>query len=337
MMKRTSYKPFTILLVISTCVALLMFFKARCRPPETAPPIFKMAIVTWVGFGPWYIAQEKGFFEKEGLKVELIRIEDFGARRGALSSGKIQGSVETVDSLAIGLAEDLPAVQVLKIDDSYGGDGVVVNKNIASIKDLNNKVVAYSKGSPSHFFLLYLLKKEGMNAKDIQSQFMEAGEAGAAFVAGKVDAAVTWEPWLSKANETSDGKIMLTSKEYSGLISDSYVVHKDVAINSPDDVEKILKAWFSALRFLEENRTEAIEIMSRNLGIDTNEMSAMLDLIKFPSYQENLDYFGVGGKENKFIKTFNEAARIWKEEGLITKVPDGKSAYDSSFLENLYR
>ncbi|MEE9615255.1 MAG: ABC transporter substrate-binding protein [Thermodesulfobacteriota bacterium] len=334
-MIRSVYRSKTILAVIAIVTSLIVF-TAGCEKKLERKP-FRMAIVTWVGFGPWYIAQEKGFFEREGITVELVRIEDFGARRGALSSGKLEGSVETTDSFAIGLAEGLPAVQVLKIDDSYGGDGLVAKKNIASIKDLKGKVVAYSKGSPSHFFLLYLLKKEGMSSEDIQSQFMEAGEAGAAFVGGKVDAAVTWEPWLSKANENPEGKVLLTSKEVPGLISDTYVVHEDVTKNRPEDVKKILRAWFSALKFLRENKEEAIEIMSRNLGIDKDEMAAMLEGIKFPSHQENLDFFGIGGKENKFLETFNAAAAIWQEEGFITKVPDGKTAYDSGFLEALYQ
>ena len=40
---------------------------------------------------------------------------------------------------------------------------------------------------------------------------MKAGDAGSAFVAGKVDAAVTGEPWLSKARETPFGDIFLAS------------------------------------------------------------------------------------------------------------------------------
>jgi hypothetical protein len=111
---------------------------------------------------PFYIAQEKGLFDKQGIKVELVKIEDFGARRAALSSGKLEGSVETTDSFAIGLAEKLPAIEVLKVDESFGGDGLVVKNEINSIKDLKGKTVAYAKGTPSHFFLLYLLKKEGL-------------------------------------------------------------------------------------------------------------------------------------------------------------------------------
>jgi hypothetical protein len=43
----------------------------------------------WVGFGPLFIAREQGFFAREGIEVELIRIEDHTTTYAGLSSGQI--------------------------------------------------------------------------------------------------------------------------------------------------------------------------------------------------------------------------------------------------------
>ena len=43
----------------------------------------------WVGYGPLFVAAEKGFFAKEGVEVELIRIEDDTATLAALFAGQI--------------------------------------------------------------------------------------------------------------------------------------------------------------------------------------------------------------------------------------------------------
>jgi len=187
------------------------------RPPVHGRPKLKIAVVTWVGFGPFYVAQDKGFFQEEGLEVQLVRIDDFGARRGALAAGELDGSVETVDSLAVGFAQNLPAVEILLIDQSYGGDGIVAKKEIQGIAGLKGKTVACAKSTPSHFFLLYLLEQQGLSPRDFALKPMEAGDAGAAFVAGKVDCAVTWEPWLSKAKETPHGHVLATTKDYPGI------------------------------------------------------------------------------------------------------------------------
>jgi NitT/TauT family transport system substrate-binding protein len=326
-----------ILVIVGGGVATWIYLNSQDKPEELSQhKPFRIAIVTWVGFAPFYIALEKGFFEDEGLTVRLERIEDFGARRGALSSGSLEGSVETVDSFAIGIAEGLPAIQVLKIDDSFGGDGLVVRKEINSISGLKGKKVAYSKGSPSHFFLLYFLKKEGMASRDILSQYMEAGEAGAAFVSGKVDAAVTWEPWLSKANETSHGKLLLSSRDYPGLIADTFVVHKSVAEKRPEDVKKVLRAWFRAVQYLGSHREDALAIMSRNLSISQNELEGMLGVIRFPSYEENLRFFEATSGPDSFTEMFRAAGAIWYEEGLIKTIPSPEGHYNVAFLKGLY-
>ena len=57
----------------------------------------RLSYFVWPGYGPFFVAQEKGFFAKEekgffakeGVEVELINIEDHGAVVAGLSSGQI--------------------------------------------------------------------------------------------------------------------------------------------------------------------------------------------------------------------------------------------------------
>jgi len=50
------------------------------------------------------------------------------------------------------------------------------------------------KGLPSDFFLRALLQQNGINVQEINYIDMETAQAGAAFLAGDLDAAVVWEP-----------------------------------------------------------------------------------------------------------------------------------------------
>ncbi len=307
------------------------------RPPVDSRPRVTIALVTWIGFGPFYVAQDKGYFREEGLDVELVRIDDFGARRGALASGKLDGSVETVDSLPVCLAEGLPAVEILVIDQSYGGDGVVAIKRISNIAGLKGRTVACAKSTPSHFFLLYLLDQHGLSPRDFILKPMEAGDTGAAFVAGTVDCAVTWEPWLSKAKDRPDGHVLATTKDYPGIIADTLVVHPRLAKTRPQDVKAILRAWFKAVEYVADHRAEALKIMARHLELPAEELDAMLSGIRFPSYEDNLAFFGVTGTENRFEKMFSAAFSIWKKDGVIPEntVLDPRTVYDSSFLRDM--
>jgi hypothetical protein len=58
--------------------------------PERRPPL-KIGLVTWLGYGPFYIAKEKGFLEENKVDVELERIEGDVERRAAIASGRLDG------------------------------------------------------------------------------------------------------------------------------------------------------------------------------------------------------------------------------------------------------
>ncbi|RYD03002.1 hypothetical protein N752_21570 [Desulforamulus aquiferis] len=85
------------------------------------------------------------------------------------------------------------------LDTSYGADGILAKQDIKTLEDLKGRSVALDVGTTSHFFLLSCLQKVGLSDKDITITPMgSSGDAGQAFVAGKIDAAVTWElawPW----------------------------------------------------------------------------------------------------------------------------------------------
>ncbi|HWW63003.1 MAG TPA: ABC transporter substrate-binding protein, partial [Thermoanaerobaculia bacterium] len=235
-----------------------------------APKNFRIATLTWVGYAPIYLAKEKGFFE--GISVEPVLIEDTSSRRAALTSGDVVASTDIVDSFTNALAAGVPAKAVLKLDDSMGGDGIVVKKQIASVKDLRGKTIAYPDGQPSHFFLLKLLGDAGLKRQDIKASPMEsADQAGAAFVSGSVDAAVTWEPFLSQAAALPNGKILTTSREEPGLIVDIFIVRNDYLQKNPDVVKAFIQGWFKAIDYWKTNPQDANRIMAGAMKLSQGE------------------------------------------------------------------
>jgi NitT/TauT family transport system substrate-binding protein len=298
----------------------------------------KVAILTWVGYGPFFVAKERGFFKKHGVDIDIVKIEELGARHSALISGAVQFSISTLDLFANEAPQGLPAVCVVKLTDSYGADGIVAKKSIRSIKDLKGKTVAFEKGTPSHFFLLYLLEKDGLSLKDIIPKYMTAGDAGAAFIAGHVDAAVTWEPWLTKAKETPYGDILVTSRERPGLLLDILLVHTSFAREYPEAVKGVLLAWFEAIEYWQKNPNDANVIMAKGLGLSQEEFAVMLKGDQFSDYQENRRYFGLDTSEpGPFFEAFDQAQHIWLREGLIKNTVISKDVADIAFLRDLYK
>jgi NitT/TauT family transport system substrate-binding protein len=297
---------------------------------------FRIAVVTWVGHGPFYLAKEKGFYKKYDLNIDIQKIEDIGARRSALLAGQLEGIITSVDAFANGAANGLKAKTIMKLGEGDGADGIVAKQGINSVSDLKGHTIAFEKGTPSHFFLLLALEENGLTSKDIIPRYMTAGDAGAAFVGGSVDACVTWEPWVSTAKEKSKGNILVTSSDRPGILVDTFAVRNDVIKDRPDDVTKFIKAWFDAIEYWKKNPEESNKIMAKSLGVPYEDFVAMMAGDKFSDYQDNLKYFGTSEAPGQFWEVFARANKAWKSEGLIN-VPVSPANYtDTSFIHNLY-
>ena len=128
----------------------------------------KLGHSTWVGYGPFFIAKDKGFFKEEGVDVELVTIEDVKVRFAALASGQIHVLATTVDTMPLYVKPDIRYQYLFAVDDSKGGDGIVANKEIKTIADLKGKKVAFTEGSVSQFYINVLLHEAGLSQSDIE-------------------------------------------------------------------------------------------------------------------------------------------------------------------------
>ena len=165
----------------------------------------KIGLNPWIGNGIYYVAQEKGFFAQEGLDIEIIPYEDGGVGKQLLLTGKID-VLDLTPETAVVLADSGAKIKVIgMMDTSIGADGIIATNEIKTLADLKGKKVAFENGSPSHLLLSYLLDQQGLTTKDLVEVNLPAPDAGASFVSGSVEAAVTWEPWLSKAVERPGG------------------------------------------------------------------------------------------------------------------------------------
>jgi NitT/TauT family transport system substrate-binding protein len=304
--------------------------------PAFAGEPIKLGMSTWIGYAPLYLAKEKGFFEKRGVQVEIVVIESPADRRAAFAADKIQGMATTVDTHVMTAAAEnpIPVKQVLAMDDSHGGDGMVAKKEIKTIKDLKGKTVAAQLGAgASYFWLNYVLGQNGMKLSDIKAVDMKAGDAGAAFVAGKVDAAVTWEPWLSRAKDTPFGHVLLSSDKTPGIIVDSLAFKPDFLKTHGEDVKKIVAAWNEAVQFATDSPKDADAIMAKFTGQKPEEFTKEKGGVRFYGEKENKAYFGTPQKPGLLYRVTQRAADLWYTMKFIKTKPKAADLIDESFLQ----
>jgi NitT/TauT family transport system substrate-binding protein len=302
-------------------LAVLLFGVALAPIMDTSTAqadTVKIAHSTWVGYGPLYIARDKGMFKQNGVDVDLIVMEDPKERFPTLMADKIQMIASTVDTALLYLKKPNDFQYVVAIDDSNGGDGIVAIKDIKTIADLKGKKVAVNEGSVSEFYLNVLLAKAGLKESDLNTVNMTAGDAGGAFVAKRVEAAVTWEPWLSKGKSTDFGHLLVDSSTTPGLITDVLIVKTDWANAHQNDVAAIVKSWNEAVAYYRANPDESISIMAKGVGgwlKDPKDFKETLPGIKFYGADDNKAFFGTKAKPGPLSTTVQDAIDVWSGHG----------------------
>ncbi len=288
---------------------------------------------SWIGFAPLLLAEQKGFFKNHGADVKIQSIESKSDSKSALAAGRIQGISTTVDTHVMNAAAGLKVGIVLALDTSDGGDGIIAKKELTTVKSLVGKTVALdTTGGADYFWFQYLLQKENLSLKEIKVQSMTAGDAGAAFVSGKVDAAVTWQPWLSKADKTSFGHTLRSSKEDPGIIVDSLALSQDFISKYPGTVQAIVDAWYDALAYMKTNPDDAYQIMASKLGMTAADFKTEMPDVKFYDKEGNVKYFGTAKAEGDIYKVAKLASDLWLSQKLTDAAVKPEDIINGSFV-----
>lgn len=320
--------PLTVIVLALLLVAFMVLTGTIEKP-------LKVGVVVWAGYGPLFVAEEKGFFADEGANVDIVMFDHQTIRSG-FQTGQVDSIIMPSESIIILYDAGVPLKIVMNMDFSDGGDGIIATEEIQSIADLRNKTIAFEQGSPSHFLLSYLLKRENLTTKDIRHVEATGYDSGSIFMSGSVDASVTWEPWLSKARHREGGHILYTT-EGNPIINDLVVFSEDAINARKDEIKRFMRAFFRALDYTLGNPEESYEIMARRFDVPLEDFIGMREGMKWSDYEENLEYFGTDANPGFVNEILDDVGTIWISEGFIDKKPrDPNSIIDRNFLMELY-
>ena len=321
-----------ILVILVIIVGFVVWYNVSQKAePITTSQSLRIGLNPWIGNGLYYVAKEKGFFEAEKINVQLESFDDGAVGKQLLNTSEIEVLPLTPETAVVLAGAGVKIKIVGMSDSSEGADGIIAAQNIKTISDLRGKKVAFEVGSPSHFFISYLLDKEGLSTNDLTVVNSTAPDAGAAFVVGQVDAAVTWQPWLSKSSERPGGHILANSRVLP-IFPDMLIFREEVVKNRPQDVRAMLRAMFAAREWILANQNEAVGIIAKSFNITNQEVVEQLPDFRWLSYEDNVKSFDSGQPNNLLQK----AADLWLKLGLIKTKIDANNLVDGSLLKNLY-
>lgn len=296
----------------------------------------RVAFSTWTGYGPLVVAVEKGIFKKHGLDVTYTVVEDPTARFAAFKAGSLDAIATTVDTFTRQAAQGAEVTQIFGIDRSVGGDGIVAKKSITSVKQLKGKTVAVNVGSTSEWFLDYVLQKNGLTVNDIKIQDMpDSSTAGSTFVAGRADVAVTWEPWLDRAEQVPFGHVLVSSKTYPNIIVDDFGFRTPFLNAHRTIVPAFIKAYYEAVDLVNAGDAAALSIIGKYTGENIKSVKYDLTTVKLMTLAQSKVYFGTAAKPGPIYNIARESAAFWLSIKKIAKMPNIKATIDPSFMQRM--
>lgn len=229
------------------------------------------------------IALERGYFADNGLDVTITE-QDLG--KFSLKE-VFEGRAD------IATVAEAPLVgNSFKRDDYYSFATIhSSNTNIKIIglksqginvpEDLKGKRVGTTRGTVGEFFLYSFLLNFGLNAADIEVVDKKPPELVEALQSGEIDAFALREPHVFRAKELiGDDAVVFANKNiYTATFN--VAAMKDFVQSNPNIVKRFLEALLDAEKFTEENREEAVAIISKDLELDRGYLDSTWEESKF--------------------------------------------------------
>ena len=329
--RRTSRRRTRALALLACLGAGLL---SACQKPAADGPVVRIGYSAWPGWFPWAVTEAKGLFGKEGAAAKLQWFDGYLDSINALNAGQLDCNSQTLNDTISSIAGGADLQVVLQNDYSTGNDQIIAASGINSIAGLKGKKVAAEEGTVDHYLLLKVLKDAGLKGSDITFVPLETGAAAAAFAAGKVDAAGVYAPFTTQALKRPGSKALTTSKENPGAISDLLVCRTEFVKKNPDQIQKVVNAWFATLKLIKQEPAATLPILVQRSGVSEPEFKAYDAGTTIQTLAENRQNFKPGTTMTSLPYASQQISTFLVEVGLAKTKPDISNLLNASFVDN---
>lgn len=327
-MKKLLFSLLTFVLII-----ILTIFVVNNREEDTKLTKLKVAEVTHsVFYAPQYLAHSLGYFEDEGLDVEIILTPGADKVTAAVLSGDVNigfcGSEATIYVYNQGQKDYLVNFSGLTKRD---GSFLVSRKKYDNftLDDLKGKhIIGGRKGGMPEMTLEWALKENGIDPKEdvnIDTSIEFAAMQGA-FIGGTGDFVTLFEPNALQIEKEGLGYVVASVGELGGVVPyTSYNAKKSYIEKNPDVIKGFTKAIQKGLDFVHNNSNEEIAKNILSYFPDTS----LNDLTKIVKRYKDADSWYKTTYINE--EDFNHIQTIVENAGELTKRAPYNKLVNTSF------
>lgn len=269
-------------------IVLLLFMVVGCTAENQASQAVSQQArslekVTIAEFGelfiyaPLYVAQEKGFFQREGLNVTIFPAGGTDKTYAALLSGEAQFGVADPMMAAIAGEKGQPGNVIAGIIRAVPFAGVAKDPSIPAINrpsELGDYVIGTHPAPSTGFTLQTKMFQTGNLEPNIRE--LTPGTALAALEQGDIDIALELEPAISLAVKNGGHVVYSLSDYYPEFAFTGVMVLPEYANQHPDTAQKLVNAIQKSLTYIHTHPKETADVLTRrfpNVNKDVAEMA----------------------------------------------------------------
>jgi NitT/TauT family transport system substrate-binding protein len=322
-------KPWRLLLIVGGLLAagFAAFFLLRppAAPTMATRPV-TLALPIQLSSALPMVALDRNLFRQAG--VEVIN-QPFLMGKDALRSvleGKADLAAVSDVPFTYAVLNGNDIAMLAGISQSRRTLALVARKDqaISRVQDLRGKSIGLTKGGNVHYFLDAILSINRISESDVTLVDLKTDAVIDAFTRGKIDAAVVFQPYLSRLEQEMNGRIQV----FYGEDIYSYrflLVGKPAWIDAhPQEIQRVLTSLVAAKKFITEKPVAARLIVGKYLKVDDIIMKNMFDV---GDYELTLD--------QAMLLALDDQSRWAMQSGLVKRgqVPNFIQYMNYRYLE----
>ena len=258
----------------------------------SAQPLVRVGAMFIAANAPLFLAQDKGLFAQEGLKVEFIRVRGGAEAIPAIIGGSMEIGFSSYDTIILANAQGLEFKIVASNHHEnaygnpdpafgYGASGALLVKketDIKKAKDLEGKKVAVNVlNSIIQFNAKVWMEKKGADPKKVYWLEVPIPALGPALDGGKVDAIYQLEPFTTMMKLRGDVRVIdyPAAVVRPNMIMAGYGASLSYIQKHPDVLEKWARAHKSAIERLKARPEELTDMLVKYIKIPPEIISRM--------------------------------------------------------------
>ncbi len=284
---------------------------------------YSAGVYPHIGFSELLVADEKGFFEKEGADVNIVHYKTVADWFNALAHHKIDFSHTWTSTHMDLFLKGMYAVNLGMISKDMGNTKMIVKKGITPEKLKKKPIAIPANYFAMHYFVYYYLKTRDIAFSQVRLVAMEEKSAYENFAKGRIQAIVLAGDYSNKAVQEENGVVVASNKDIDYATMPSFVNFNK---NIPEsDLKKVLRAVLKAHAWILDasNKSELQSILVENFRNDLT-LADMADDERYKATRESIHFLNFDELREYNGKTIANAYENMKRARTDIGYPDDK-------------